>query len=211
MITESGTRNASGIRRLIWVPALITLVLTLLRLTGELLHWSESWFSTTAGGVVPSGMSWLVGITWLPVPFGIYFAIKLSKADQRPSSRVWSIGLALLGAILAFVLFFYRPRLGFTAGLIYVWAVMAAGAAVGFVAWPRLARVMAAYGFAARIPIVVIMFLAMLGNWGTHYDLPVCSLPLRCPYGPASSGWPSSPNWSSGCPSPLSSASCVAL
>jgi hypothetical protein len=29
---------------------------------------------------------------------------------------------------------------------------------------------MGAYGLAARIPVVVVMFLAMAGNWGTHYD-----------------------------------------
>lgn len=28
-----------------------------------------------------------------------------------------------------------------------------------------------AYGFAARVPAVLVMLVAMLGNWGTHYDV----------------------------------------
>ena len=110
---------------------------------------------------------WLIGITWLALPFGIYFAIKLSAANQGPASRARAVGLALLGTVLvAAGMFLYRPPVGFPWVLIYLWAVMAVGAAIQFAAWPRLARVMSAYGFAARIPVVVIMFLAMLGDWG---------------------------------------------
>ena len=29
-----------------------------------------------------------------------------------------------------------------------------------------------AYGLAARIPVVLVMLAAILGNWGTHYDVP---------------------------------------
>ncbi len=29
-----------------------------------------------------------------------------------------------------------------------------------------------AYGLGARIPVVVIMFFALRGHWGTHYDRP---------------------------------------
>ena len=34
-----------------------------------------------------------------------------------------------------------------------------------------------AYGLAARIPVVVVMLFAILGNWGTHYDVPPPNLP----------------------------------
>jgi hypothetical protein len=27
-----------------------------------------------------------------------------------------------------------------------------------------------AYGYAARIPVVILTFFAIRGNWGTHYD-----------------------------------------
>jgi hypothetical protein len=44
------------------------------------------------------------------------------------------------------------------------------GLAIGILAWPALGRTLLAYGLAARIPIALLMLVAMLGNWGTHYD-----------------------------------------
>ena len=54
---------------LIAVPAAITLAITALRLTGEMLHWSPRFFSREAGG----GLA-VVGIAWLVPLFGIWFA-----------------------------------------------------------------------------------------------------------------------------------------
>ena len=31
-------------------------------------------------------------------------------------------------------------------------------------------RELIAYAFAARIPVLIVMFFAMRGGWGTHYD-----------------------------------------
>jgi hypothetical protein len=36
--------------------------------------------------------------------------------------------------------------------------------------WKNLLKTLFAYGLAARIPVIVIMGLAIFGNWGTHYD-----------------------------------------
>src|SRR5262249_7717481 len=68
--------------RLVLEPALIALGVTLLRLAGELGHWSERWFSTETGSIVPRGTSWVFGITWLAAPFGIYFAARLARAGE---------------------------------------------------------------------------------------------------------------------------------
>jgi hypothetical protein len=42
------------------------------------------------------------------------------------------------------------------------------------VGWRSLGNTLLAYAFAARIPVLIVMFLAMRGNggqgWGTHYD-----------------------------------------
>ena len=38
------------------------------------------------------------------------------------------------------------------------------------VAWPHLFKVQLTYGYASRIPIAIVEFLAMRGHWGTHYD-----------------------------------------
>ena len=70
-----------SIRKLVFWPAVITLAMTLLRLTGELLHWSPTLFNPAAGG---GGA--LVGISWLPPVFGILFAIQLVRVGLRRRS-----------------------------------------------------------------------------------------------------------------------------
>ena len=81
--------------RLVLVPALISLVVTLWRLTGELLTWSTVFFNPEAGGVGA-----IIGITWLAPIFGIYFALHLAKNGDAPSSWGKAIGLVVLGFFL---------------------------------------------------------------------------------------------------------------
>ena len=81
--------------RLILVPALITLAVTLIRLIGELSRWSPSLFNREPGG--PGA---LVGIVWLIPVFGIYFALRLARAGEGPSSAGRAIGWAVLAFAL---------------------------------------------------------------------------------------------------------------
>lgn len=168
-MSETSSSNRPSIIRLILVPGIITLGVTLLRLTGELLHWSKTFFNSD-----PGGGSAFVGITWLAPIFGIYFALKLSAAGEGPSRAGRAIGLALLGVAVVFAGAYLsgpiRARLSFEGILIYYWLLMALGAALLYPGWPQLFKVLAAYGYAARIPVVIVMFLAFYGNWGTHYD-----------------------------------------
>lgn len=163
--------------KLILVPAVITFGVTLLRLVGELQGWSPALFNKEAGG---GGA--LVGISWLVPIFGVWFGWKLAKAGGSPGR----IGPALLIAILAFAL---MPAIGFGAikganlnpqgfaafGLFVVLAF--AGLALGFRAWPALGKVLLQYALAARVPVILVMLVAMLGNWGTHYDVPPPNFP----------------------------------
>src|SRR5262245_2384247 len=82
--------------RLVAVPALITLAVTLLRLLGELQGWSRVWFNPAPGGPFAP-----VGIVWLVFVFGAYFAVKLVRSGEGPASPGRTAGLALL----AFVVF----------------------------------------------------------------------------------------------------------
>ncbi len=162
--------------RLIFVPAVITLVVTLLRLTGELRHWSERWFSTETGGIVPRGVSWVVGITWLAAVFGAYFAWRLLRTGQGPRSLGRAALFAVLG-IFTFVvtnpivgLLHSALRIDFPQILIFIWLLWVVAGLLQYFGWPELAKVLLLYGMAARIPVAIVMFFAMLGNWGTHYD-----------------------------------------
>ena len=165
MATNSDARLS--IARLIFIPSVITLVITLLRLTGELQHWSTTLFNPA-----PGGLGALVGITWLAPIFGIYFAVRLTSAGERPRGTGRAIGLAVLG----FVVWFVGANVAFGmqhktySKLVLGLLIMAAAGAIQYWGWPKLFKVLLAYGYAARIPVAILMFFAIRGNWGTHYD-----------------------------------------
>jgi hypothetical protein len=153
--------------QLILIPSVITLVVTIVRLVGELQHWSEVFFKRSAGG-----MGAIIGIAWLPVFFGPYFAMRLAGGNQGPKSAGKTIGFAVLGVVLYFAGGFvgFAPQLNFPGKIAVGLLLMVAASAVQFLAWPALAKTLLAYAYAARIPVLIVMYLAITGNWGTHYD-----------------------------------------
>jgi hypothetical protein len=164
------TKSVS-ITNLITIPALITLIITMLRLVGEIEEWPKPWFNAAAGG----GLA-IVGISWLPIIFGPYFAMKLAGAGDRPSSVGKAVGFAFLGLVVlvlgVFLLqltFVHHPIRSLAAFLVLLIAAFIPG-----IGWRSLGNSLVAYAFAARVPVVIVMFLAMRGNggqgWGTHYD-----------------------------------------
>jgi hypothetical protein len=171
--------NEVDTRKLILVPALITLAVTLLRLTGELLHWSPALFNPAAGG---GGA--IVGITWLVPVFGIYFGLKLARAGLAGATGP-AIGFALLGLLIMPIGGFTAVKLGMSQqslALLGVFVVLSiVGAVIAYRGWPALGRVLLAYGLAARVPVALVMLLAMLGNWGTHYDVAPPDFPAMSP------------------------------
>ena len=80
--------------RLILVPALFTLAVTVLRLMGELMRWNPTVFSREAGGAGA-----IVGIVWLVPVFGVYFARKLVAAGLGPAGAGRALGQGLLGLL----------------------------------------------------------------------------------------------------------------
>jgi hypothetical protein len=154
-------------------PAAIALAVTLLRLAGELRGWSEAWFSRATGGLVPTGaVSWLVGITWLALPFGAWFAGRLVRAGGSPPPAVRAVLVSVVAVLGLYAGTRPAPllRLGFPAFLLAIWAVGVLAAALAWRAWPALARVLLAYALLSRAPVALVMLLALHGRWGTHYD-----------------------------------------
>jgi len=160
----------SNIRQLILVPALISLAVTALRLAGELMGGPRSLFNPEPGG----GGS-LVGISWLVPVFGIYFAVRLIRGGDGPASA---------GRVLLFAIISIAATLGAGAGLallvgedffrLSVVSLVLTAVALGVVirVWPALFRTLLAYAVAVRLPVAMLMFFAIRGNWGTHYDVP---------------------------------------
>jgi hypothetical protein len=108
-------QNGPCFGKIILIPALITLGITLLRLLAELMG-LPSWLASREAG----GPGALIGISWLPPVFGVWFAIKLAGSPGK--------------------------------------------------LWWNLLKTLFLYGLAARIPVIIIMGLAIFGDWGTHYD-----------------------------------------
>ena len=146
---------------------ILTLLITALRLFGELRGWSPRWFGTAAGG---GGA--LLGIGWLIPVFGAWFGWRLARRGHRPPSAARAILLPLAGAALVFGTLALAsqamPRTLGTFGMIAM--LLPAYALLAWAAWPQLARVSLLYGLAARLPIVGLTVIAVGQGWGTHYE-----------------------------------------
>jgi len=173
-MTDANRSARQPIKKLILAPAIITLVVTLLRLFGELRHWSTAWFSTDMGASI-------VAIVWLAPLFGVYFALRLSARGGGPASPWRAILFAMLGVAVVLVGFFVAPALhlnsSFYTRLVAVWSVLALGTLATLPGWPTLFKTMLAYAYSARIPVAILMFFAIRGSWGTHYDAAPSDMP----------------------------------
>ena len=166
-----------NVKKLIMVPALIALAITIARLVGELVGGSSVLFNRDAGG---GGA--LVGIVWLVPIFGVYFAVKLVRQGLGPASAGKVVVLAVAGLVIAGVAtalifsFFGDPnvsvsfggaigqQLGIAMASLVVVLILRKG-------WPAFFQTMLSYAFASRIPVLIVMLITMLGDWGTHYEL----------------------------------------
>ncbi len=165
-------------RLALW-PALITLAVTILRLTGELLGWSPALFSRSVGG----GAS-LVGIIWLVPVFAGYFGYRLASEAQGPPVLARAVGwdLAAMAVLATFLAVgFSRPVASmsqFAAIGLGSWAAIA----VAWRGWPELVDMQLRYGALARIPVVIVVLAGILSDWRTHYDTPPPGLPEMGPF-----------------------------
>ena len=169
----TNARPSVSIGKLIVIPAVITLVLTILRLIGELQHWPKPWVSSAAGG---GGA--IIGIFWLPLIFGPYFAWKLAAAGDGPASVGKAIGMSALGLVVLLaggVAFGIGLSKHMVPLIVLGFLLALASAFVPRLGWRSFGNALLAYAFAARIPVLVVMFIAMSANGGqgcgTHYDV----------------------------------------
>ena len=165
---ESTSDSSLDIGGLILVPALITLGITFLRLAGELAHWSPRFFSAA-----PGGGGALVGISWLPFVLGPYFAVKLAKAGHGAESIWKAFGLSALGLVIMIAGGFigFAPNVHIPGRQVLGILLIVLGPSLVTLGWPALFKTLVAYGYAARIPVAIVMLFAIHGQWGTHYDV----------------------------------------
>ena len=159
-----------GLLRMILVPSLITLAVTVVRLIGELRHWPATVFNPA-----PGGGGAILGISWLAVVFAIYFAAKVHRSYEPLERPGKAIGLTLVALVLCFAGTFLMVR-AIQSATVMAWIpsmiVTGSGLYVMQFAWPAYWNVLMSYALAARIPVILVMYFAIKGNWGTHYDAP---------------------------------------
>jgi hypothetical protein len=162
------------VRQLVLVPAILTLAVTLVRLAGELLGGPDRLFSRAAGGAGA-----LIGIVWLVPVFGYYFGHKLTRGGFPPPSLGKHFGLTVagFGVMAAFMAAAFSMPTGSLVQFALVTIGAWAGALLVWWGWRALGSVLIAYGLAARIPVALVMLAAILGDWGTHYDVPPPDFP----------------------------------
>ncbi len=162
--TSPANSNEFSATRIVIVPALIAVGVTLARLTGELHHWPRPLVNADVCGKA------ILGVVWLVPVFSIYFAMKLWRSRQPPRLNV-AIALAAAGLLLKLAGTYVMERQGpYLARMSLNSALTFAGLLLQFLAWPELAKILLVYGYLSRIPVAIVQFLAMRGAWGTHYD-----------------------------------------
>jgi hypothetical protein len=130
----------------------------------ELQHWGFPWVVNSRGGSDNA----IIGVTWLPLRFGPYFAWKLIKAGAGPSR----VGIAVAAALGATVVFFAGPFLIDSTERLLAsshWSVLLITLAAAFIplrGWRTLGVTLLAYAFAARIPVAVVILIAMSAHGG---------------------------------------------
>jgi len=85
-------------------------------------------------------------------------------------ARAVVLAIASLLLKLGGTLVMERPGVAYLTRVSLNFAITALTLCLQAVAWPELFKALLAYGYASRIPISVVEFLAMRGHWGTHYD-----------------------------------------
>jgi len=165
-MNESGQSRSPSTSRLIVVSALIAVAVTVLRAFGEVHHWPTPLVNSSVCGKA------ILGVVWLVPLFGIYFALRLFRADSQPRFMARAVVLAIASLLLKLggTLVMERPGVAYLTRVSLNFAITALTLCLQAVAWPELFKALLAYGYASRIPISVVEFLAMRGHWGTHYD-----------------------------------------
>ena len=127
----------------------------------------------------------MFGIWVLAPVFGVYFALKLVGAGRAPESG-WKVALMAIVsvAVIVAVVSLTFATISNLMVQIPLFGVLALGTTLFVMrkSWPALFSTLVSYGLAARIPVVVVMFFAIMGNWGTHYDGPPPDFPETGPF-----------------------------
>jgi hypothetical protein len=164
---DMSERYQPRVMPMLFVTAMLTLVVTVVRLIGEYNHWDADWFSTEAGSRFnPFGIVWLIPVV------GFLLGRRMSQS----------------GGVPRFVTGFFVPMFSFFAQLIasvlvfanlegdellaashYIYWGSWIASLLALFAWPRAFVVLLIYAISARAPVIWIQYLDIQNGWQTHY------------------------------------------
>jgi hypothetical protein len=166
MADDTPERRITG---LVILAGLVTLAVTIARLFGELQGWSPTLFGRDAGG-----QGAVLGITWLVPLFGFVFGRRLARTGKAPPVPVRALALltlvaaALLGGAGYVGGSLQGEELRTAMGYLAIGAPLLVLLAVWI--WPHGVLTNLAYGVLARAPVVVVQYVSIAREWGTHYE-----------------------------------------
>lgn len=162
----SDASSPPSVTKAVFLAALISLLVTALRLYGEQHDWAPTVFNKEPGG----GGSWL-GISWLVLPFGFWFGRRLAQNGNRPASPGKALLLPIAGIVavggLGYVMMQATESWTVRSYGFNALAVMAG--LCTFVAWRRAWFVLAFYGVLARLPVVLVQYESIRRGWDNHF------------------------------------------
>ena len=100
--------------------------------------------------------------------------MRLQNEGLGPERAAPAIGYNLLSVavmVAGIFVFFFSVQRAMRPMIWVGFAIVGASLWVMRHAWPAYWKVMMAYALWARVPVIVVMFFAIQGNWGTHYDI----------------------------------------
>jgi hypothetical protein len=157
---------SSGVGKAILIAAILSLLVTAVRLYGELEGWNPTiWNREPGGGGSPLGVSWLM------LPFGFWFGRRLAKGGSRPGPTgkallLHVVGIGLVVGVFALAINFlsdWHQRAYLING-----GAVACGLLALF-AWPRAWLTNVTYALLARAPVAVVQYLSIDRGWDTHF------------------------------------------
>lgn len=163
--TGASAHADSGVRIVLW-PAGIAIAVTLLRTVGELSGWPKPLVNSA-----PCGKA-ILGVTCLVPLVAINFAFKLVGVHDRPKQLRFTFVAALVGLALKLAATYLLESGKYSYGIRISgdFILTAVGMALAALTWPAFFKLLLVYGYASRIPVAIVQWLALRGHWGTHYD-----------------------------------------
>lgn len=152
---------------LVLIAGLVTLLVTGVRLWGELAGWDAQWFNREAGSPLNP-----FGIVWLVPCFGMLFGRRAAQMGSRPPFvAAFFVPMFGFAACMAAGMLIYKevPADKLLTTVHWYYAGSATVALLALFAWPRLFVATLGYGVLARLPVLLVQYLDVQNGWQTHY------------------------------------------